>query len=140
MKTLALLCRFTSFLDDLNPLRVCFQCGRKYWGGLPFPWFTSEIVWHGDRATKVRRFGWQWLPGWSDYCQHECSEAANNEAFGHADRCGCRSCLPVPEPRNPYRNAPLSTCCGEPPLGGMLEHGICSYCREHAEFETLIDE
>ena len=29
---------------------------------------------------------------------------------------------------------PLSTCCGDPPLG-IVEHRICSGCRDHAVFE-----
>ncbi len=31
-------------------------------------------------------------------------------------------------------NNPLSNCCGSPPLGD-IEHGMCSDCRDHAEFE-----
>ena len=63
-----------------------------------------------------------------------------DQCFGHPGVDWCETCGAVygtPEWRAgcvEEKYDPLSTCCGEPPLG-EIEHGICRGCRDHCQFD-----
>lgn len=65
--------------------------------------------------------------------------------FGHSGVDWCEACgagYGTPEWKAgcvEQNYEPLSTCCGEPPLG-EIEHGICRGCRDHCEFDGTNSE
>ena len=46
------------------PVQFCFVCGKGFWGGMPSAW-----------GWRVWPICWKWLPGWNDYCSHECAKS-----------------------------------------------------------------